>query len=76
MVEDLPHIAELDLNPVLVGAEGAGAIALDARIRLARPSAPPHGGPERLEARAARVVRVDRAAGRRLTEKGRPQLQA
>ncbi|HEX2296729.1 MAG TPA: GNAT family N-acetyltransferase [Actinomycetota bacterium] len=38
MVEDLPHIAELDLNPVLVGAEGSGAIALDARIRLARPS--------------------------------------
>ncbi|MDQ3951937.1 MAG: acetate--CoA ligase family protein, partial [Actinomycetota bacterium] len=38
MVEDLPHIAELDLNPVLVGPAGAGAIALDARIRLARPS--------------------------------------
>jgi acetate---CoA ligase (ADP-forming) len=40
MVEDLPHIAELDLNPVLVGPAGAGAIALDARIRLARPAPP------------------------------------
>ncbi|HEV2757571.1 MAG TPA: GNAT family N-acetyltransferase [Actinomycetota bacterium] len=38
MVEDLPHIAELDLNPVLVGHAGAGAIALDARIRLTHPT--------------------------------------
>ena len=37
MVEDLPHIAELDLIPVLVGEAGAGTIALDARIRLAQP---------------------------------------
>ena len=37
MVEDLPHVAELDLNPVLVGQSGKGCIVLDARIRLTRP---------------------------------------
>lgn len=37
MVEDLPHVAELDLNPVLVGHSGRGCIVLDARIRLTRP---------------------------------------
>jgi acetate---CoA ligase (ADP-forming) len=37
MVEDLPHIAELDLNPVLVGDAGEGYIVLDARIRIATP---------------------------------------
>jgi acetate---CoA ligase (ADP-forming) len=42
MVEDLPHIAELDLNPVLVGAKGEGCTVLDARIRIEtpRPSKP------------------------------------
>lgn len=34
LVEDVPEIAELDLNPVLVREAGRGAIALDARIRL------------------------------------------
>jgi acyl-CoA synthetase (NDP forming) len=38
MVEDVPEIAELDMNPVIVRERGAGALALDARIRLARPS--------------------------------------
>jgi acetate---CoA ligase (ADP-forming) len=37
MVEDLPHIAELDLNPVLVGDTGEGYMVLDARIRIATP---------------------------------------
>jgi acyl-CoA synthetase (NDP forming) len=37
LVEDLPHIAELDLNPVLVGATGQGCMVLDARIRIAMP---------------------------------------
>ncbi|MFN7973063.1 MAG: GNAT family N-acetyltransferase [Acidobacteriota bacterium] len=36
MVEDLPEIQELDVNPVLVGPVGQGAIALDARMRVAR----------------------------------------
>jgi acetyl coenzyme A synthetase (ADP forming)-like protein len=34
LVEDVPEIAELDLNPVLVRPVGQGAIALDARILL------------------------------------------
>jgi acyl-CoA synthetase (NDP forming) len=37
MVEELPHLAEIDLNPVLVFEEGAGCTALDARIRMAEP---------------------------------------
>lgn len=35
LVESLPELLELDLNPVKVLAPGAGAIALDARMRLA-----------------------------------------
>lgn len=38
LVEDLPHIAELDLNPVLVAEAGGGCIALDARIRMETPA--------------------------------------
>jgi|AMFO01.1.fsa_nt_gi Acyl-CoA synthetase (NDP forming) len=34
MVEDLPEIAEMDLNPVLVGPPGAGVTVVDARIRV------------------------------------------
>jgi acyl-CoA synthetase (NDP forming) len=37
LVEDVPELVELDLNPVLVRPAGQGAVALDARIRLARP---------------------------------------
>jgi acyl-CoA synthetase (NDP forming) len=40
MVDDLPHISELDLNPVLVSETGKGCLVLDARIRLARPKPP------------------------------------
>jgi acyl-CoA synthetase (NDP forming) len=36
LVDDLPEIAELDLNPVVVLPAGQGVRALDARIRLAR----------------------------------------
>ncbi len=35
MVEDIPEIAELDLNPVMVFREGKGAIVVDDRIRVA-----------------------------------------
>jgi acetyl coenzyme A synthetase (ADP forming)-like protein len=38
MVEDLPQIAELDLNPVIVRAAGGGVAVLDARLRLAAPA--------------------------------------
>lgn len=34
---DLPEVSELDLNPVLAGPEGC--VAVDARLRIARPSA-------------------------------------
>jgi hypothetical protein len=36
---DLPEVAELDLNPVMVG--GAGAVVADARVRLATPQPVP-----------------------------------
>jgi hypothetical protein len=42
MVEDLPQIAELDLNPILVHARGV--VAVDARVRVAPVEpAPPLG---------------------------------
>jgi acyl-CoA synthetase (NDP forming) len=36
LVEDLPEIREIDINPVMVRAEGQGVLALDARIHLTR----------------------------------------
>ena len=36
MVEDIPEVAELDINPVVVRPAGQGAVALDARLRLSR----------------------------------------
>jgi acyl-CoA synthetase (NDP forming) len=42
LAEDLPEVAEVDLNPVIVGTGGAGVV--DARIRLeARDPRPPEG---------------------------------
>ena len=35
LVEAMPEIAELDLNPVMVFGRGEGAIAVDGRLRLA-----------------------------------------
>jgi acyl-CoA synthetase (NDP forming) len=35
LADDLPEVAELDLNPVI--ADERGCIAVDARVRLARP---------------------------------------
>jgi len=40
LVEDIPEVAELDLNPVMVLKEGLGAVVVDARVRVAE-SAPP-----------------------------------
>jgi acyl-CoA synthetase (NDP forming) len=39
LVEDIPEVAELDLNPVMVLREGNGAVVVDARVRVAE-SAP------------------------------------
>jgi acetyl coenzyme A synthetase (ADP forming)-like protein len=41
MVEDLPEVAELDLNPVFVRSDGEGVVAVDVRLRLA-PTARPN----------------------------------
>ena len=38
LVEDVPEVAELDLNPVIALPAGQGVLALDARIRLERPA--------------------------------------
>jgi len=40
LVEDIPEIAELDLNPVIVLPEGKGIVVVDARVRVAE-SLPP-----------------------------------
>ncbi|HZU19514.1 MAG TPA: GNAT family N-acetyltransferase [Candidatus Dormibacteraeota bacterium] len=42
LAEDLPELAELDLNPVIVGPSGAAAV--DARIRVEPRTPPPPGG--------------------------------
>ncbi len=34
MVEDLPEVTELDLNPVFVKPEGGGVVAVDVRMRI------------------------------------------
>lgn len=36
LVEDVPEVAELDLNPVMARAAGRGVVVLDARLRLSR----------------------------------------
>jgi acetate---CoA ligase (ADP-forming) len=36
LVGDFPQIAEMDVNPLSVYAEGKGAVAIDARLRLTR----------------------------------------
>jgi acyl-CoA synthetase (NDP forming) len=34
LVEDLPQVVELDLNPVMALEDGKGYVVVDARIRL------------------------------------------
>lgn len=41
LVEDLPEVAELDLNPVFARGDGQGCVIADARIRVATPAAAP-----------------------------------
>ncbi|MGD0476682.1 MAG: GNAT family N-acetyltransferase [Nitrososphaerales archaeon] len=40
MVEEIPQVAELDLNPLMVLQDGEGAVVVDARIRVAEKSSP------------------------------------
>jgi acyl-CoA synthetase (NDP forming) len=35
MVEEIPEVAELDLNPLMVLQDGKGAIVVDSRLRVA-----------------------------------------
>ena len=42
LAEDLPAVAELDLNPVIVAERGA--LVVDARVRVRRPAPPPLPG--------------------------------
>ena len=37
---DLPEVAELDINPLIVRAKGEGVVAVDARVVLGSPSTP------------------------------------
>ncbi len=34
MVEEIPEVAELDLNPLMVLPEGKGAMVVDSRLRV------------------------------------------
>ena len=38
MVEEIPQVAELDLNPLMVLEEGKGAVVVDSRLRVAEGS--------------------------------------
>lgn len=40
MVEEIPEVAELDLNPLMVLRDGEGTVVVDARIRVAERSSP------------------------------------
>ncbi|MGP8124703.1 MAG: GNAT family N-acetyltransferase [Nitrososphaerales archaeon] len=40
MVEEIPEVAELDLNPLMVRQDGEGAVVVDARIRVAQGPSP------------------------------------
>ncbi len=41
MVEDLPEVAELDLNPVFVRPQNLGVVTVDVRMKVATPGARP-----------------------------------
>ncbi len=51
LVWDRPEIQELDLNPVIVGDQGKGAVCVDARIRL-WPGGQPEAAPGRAPVRS------------------------
>lgn len=40
MVEEIPEVAELDLNPLIVLQDGSGAVVVDARVRVMGSLAP------------------------------------
>jgi len=46
LVDERPEVAELDCNPVIVGS--AGAVIVDARVRIEQPTPPPPLGARRM----------------------------
>ncbi|MCU1692242.1 MAG: CoA-binding domain protein [Frankiales bacterium] len=57
LAEELPEVAEVLLDPVLVGAAGAGLVLLHAGVRLLPPELDPEAGPRRLTGRGAALLR-------------------
>ena len=45
LMTDLPQVAEVDLNPLIVSTDGAGAVAVDVRIVLEDDAQPSSGTP-------------------------------
>ncbi len=59
---DLPEVAEMDLNPLIVRNAGRGVVAVDARVVLAPPSTPAPSPSDGRSGTASR--RTPRAGGR------------
>ena len=57
LITDLPEIVELDINPLLVDDEGV--IALDARVRVARPNDPARSGSRFVRIRSELEERIE-----------------
>ncbi|GMQ86394.1 MAG: GNAT family N-acetyltransferase [Acidimicrobiia bacterium] len=64
MVEDLPEIVEMDLNPVKVGPPGAGISVVDARIRVRAVAASFGADGSRLRSDSPRAARMSRSGGK------------
>ena len=59
MVEDIPHLGELDLNPVIVLPQGRGAVVVDARMKIV-PAEPetPRGSRRPISSRSGRNTKT------------------
>ena len=60
---DMPEVAELDINPLIVRAAGKGVVAVDARVVLAPPSTP--GRSASVRRSGTESPRTPRPGGRR-----------
>ena len=59
LADDLPEVADLELNPVLVGASGRGLAVVGATCTLSPPLVRTDGGPRALPGPAPRAAPVD-----------------